>query len=206
MLVRLRTRWQDLNQRHDIIVVLSTALILFLVAFLFPEQQVTKLGIFHPRPFAWGWACGTSSLLLFGLDPRKLQATVIGGTLAALLLTVVLPMIGADGYMIGMLGGIIGVSGGIAGGLFGTQRSIRSATGPAERSFVLKYVAALWASILLFVAIPLVLRLAGSISSSAYWTAWAFFMVIFFPGVIWANRKQKEIRRSESSTAVTHTR
>ncbi|MBP7274632.1 MAG: hypothetical protein KBA51_00335 [Kiritimatiellae bacterium] len=96
------------------------------------------------------------------------------------------------GALWGWIGGIVGSIMGLAGGVVGTRCSIRNASGPRERAFMIKASFVAWGAILIF----LILMIA--LPDPWRWFLWIPYSILLPLGIIFGNRRQQAIRREES--------
>lgn len=96
------------------------------------------------------------------------------------------------GVMWGLIGGIAGSVIGLAGGLIGTYFSIKNTNGPRERALMIKASVVCWVLILLFFGLLL------GLPNPWRWFAWVPYSVLLPLGIIYVNRRQREIRQEES--------
>ncbi len=93
-----------------------------------------------------------------------------------------------DGATIGLIGGVGGSIAGIAGGIFGTWCSFRNVKTRAEKSLILGYLVACWATVTLFLV-------ALFVTPPPYnWLWWIPFATLMTYGVNRLNREQKLMR------------
>jgi hypothetical protein len=93
----------------------------------------------------------------------------------------------------GFIGGIAGAVIGCLGGMIGTYFSIKNTKGPRERAFMIKFCAATWAALLVFLAWLLFLP------TPYKYLAWIPYGIGLPMGIRYCNRRQQEIRQSESN-------
>ncbi len=99
------------------------------------------------------------------------------------------------GQQIGWIVGIGGSLIGLAGGIFGTYCSIKNTNGPRERAFLIKASVVCWIGVLIF----LTLFFALPIAYRCY--MWIPYAIILPLGIIYSNRTQQKIRKSEAEHA-----
>ena len=97
----------------------------------------------------------------------------------------------------GLVGGIVGGLLGLAGGLVGAWFSIRNTEGPRERAFMVRVSLAMWAGILLFLA------LLFALPHTYRWLAWIPYMVLLPLSIAHVNRRQQAIRTEESAAGAS---
>jgi hypothetical protein len=93
----------------------------------------------------------------------------------------------------GLTGGIIGTVIGLAGGALGTYFSIHNTKTPAERAFVVKGAVAMW-MVMALLFLEASLAVLGLVPRWAFWTSVGAFWLLTIPAIIWANRRQRELR------------
>lgn len=98
-----------------------------------------------------------------------------------------------DGATAGMIGGILGGVIGLAGGAIGTYFSIKNTQGPRERAFMIRCAVVMWIAIAAFLGLLLVMPTPYE---HYLWTPYALVLVF---GIIYGNRRQREIRQAESA-------
>jgi uncharacterized membrane-anchored protein len=94
---------------------------------------------------------------------------------------------------VGLIGGIAGTIVGCLGGIIGTYFSIKKTNGPRERAFMIKFCAATWAALLVFLTWLLFLP------TPYKYLAWIPYSIGLPMGIRYCNRRQQEIRQSESN-------
>jgi len=99
------------------------------------------------------------------------------------------------GSWIGIVGGIVGCAAGLAGGLCGTWFSIRNTRGPLERSFIIKTSVVGWVLIAAFLGAMLALP------APQRFFLWIPYAIVLPLGIMWINRRQAELRRSDCCDA-----
>ena len=92
---------------------------------------------------------------------------------------------------VGLIGGIAGTIIGCLGGIIGTYFSIKNTKGPRERVFMIRFCAATWAALLVFLAWLLFLPTPYN------YLAWIPYGIGLPMGIRYCNRRQQEIRQSE---------
>ncbi len=97
-------------------------------------------------------------------------------------------------FLSGLSGAVLGPVVGLLGGIFGSWMSIKHTKSPRERRFMVKMGGAVWAALLLFIGLPLVLMLTGVIPRWAYWVLFAVFFALLLPLIIWSNARQRQIQ------------
>ena len=97
----------------------------------------------------------------------------------------------------GIIGGIVGAVIGFAGGLVGTYFSIRSASGPKERAFVIRAAVTLWVAISSFL---LLLFLLPHPWRYLLWVPYGVFLPL---AIIYWNKRQTNIRKEEGGERLT---
>ncbi len=92
---------------------------------------------------------------------------------------------------LGLIGGIAGIVIGLIGGIVGTYFSIRNAKGEKERAFIMRTASLLW-------LIIIVMAVTAYLIPSPY-KVFAFSPVWFILPfiIIYLNKKQRELRKSE---------
>jgi RNA polymerase sigma factor (sigma-70 family) len=102
-------------------------------------------------------------------------------------------------FLSGISGAVLGPIVGLLGGIFGTLMSIKNTSSARERRFVITMSVACWIVLVLLIALPLVLALAGVIPKWGYWTFFALFFVLLVPSSIWSNARQRQIQIEEGT-------
>lgn len=97
-----------------------------------------------------------------------------------------------DNSTLGWLGGILGGILGLLGGAIGTYFSIKNTNGPREKSFMVKCAVVGWIAIIFFLVLMFVLP---NPYKHLLWIPYGILLPI---GIRYGNRKQQEIRESES--------
>lgn len=92
----------------------------------------------------------------------------------------------------GLVGGIIGAFFGLCGGIIGTYFSIKNTNGPRERAFMVKGALTVWISIFIFLGLLIILP------HPYRWFLFLPWGVLLPFGILYMNRKQREIRNRES--------
>jgi RNA polymerase sigma factor (sigma-70 family) len=98
------------------------------------------------------------------------------------------------GSIIGLLGGILGWAIGLLGGIVGTRAGIRRAKSPRERRFVVRLGLFVWLLVIVLIALPQILLIAGMISMWVYLSCWSAFFLILLPLIFWSNARQQRIQ------------
>jgi Ca2+/Na+ antiporter len=93
---------------------------------------------------------------------------------------------------IGIIGAIVGSIIGLAGGIFGTYCSIKNTNGPKERMFMIK------ASVVAWIAIGIFLALLFLLPHPYRWFMFIPYGILLPVGIIFANKRQAQIRAEES--------
>jgi hypothetical protein len=96
----------------------------------------------------------------------------------------------------GLIGGLIGGVLGIAGGAVGTYFSIKNTAGPRERVFMVQVAIVAWIGVTAFVLGLLMLPKPYN------FLLWVPYGIAFPLGIIWSNRRQRNIRSDEQAAAV----
>jgi uncharacterized membrane protein YidH (DUF202 family) len=99
----------------------------------------------------------------------------------------------------GLSGAVIGPIAGILGGLLGTYMSIKNTRSSRERRFMLISSIVLCVVLLILIAVPLGLALAGLIPKWCYWLSFTLFFILLFPFIFWGNRQQLLIRKEDGT-------
>jgi RNA polymerase sigma factor (sigma-70 family) len=102
-------------------------------------------------------------------------------------------------FLSGISGAVLGPIVGLLGGIFGTWMSIKNTSSARERRFVITMSVACWIGLVLLIAVPLVLALAGVIPKWSYWPFSVLFFVLLIPSIVWGNTKQKQIQIEEGT-------
>ena len=95
--------------------------------------------------------------------------------------------------------GVLGSLGGLIGGLFGTWVSIVRTKSLRERRFMLRVSIIFWLYLLLLIASPLVLAIAGMIPKWVVWLSFGIFFALLVPSIIWVNRRQQQIQKENGT-------
>ncbi len=128
----------------------------------------------------------TASAAIVGVAAKGTPAakTVLGVSLSGATL----------GSIIGLLGGILGWGIGLLGGVLGTRADIRRAKSPRERRSVIGISLFTWLLVLVLIALPQILFIAGIIPKWVYWSCWGAFFVLLLPLISWGNAHQQRIQ------------
>lgn len=102
-------------------------------------------------------------------------------------------------FLSGISGAVLGPIVGLLGGIFGTWASIKHTKSARERRFVVTMSIVVWLALVLLIAVPLVLALAGVISRWACWTSSFLFFALLWPFIIWSNARQRQIQVEEGT-------
>ena len=91
-------------------------------------------------------------------------------------------------------GAILGPIIGVLGGASATYLSVQNTKTPAERQFMRRSAAVMWAGILLLLGLPFLLWKLGAIPGWSYWIFPALFFALLVPSVFYVNRRQAQLR------------
>ena len=102
-------------------------------------------------------------------------------------------------FLSGISGAVMGPLVGLMGGVFGMWMSIKNTKSARERRFVVMMSIACLIGLVLLIAVPLVLALAGVIPKWACWPFFALFFVLLVPSMVWGNTRQRQIQIEEGT-------
>ncbi len=102
---------------------------------------------------------------------------------------------GLQGQIFGWVGAVLGTAVGVAGGAIGTYLAIANTSGPRERAFALKAAAACWGLVALYILALFV------VPPPFRHFLWAPYGLVLTGCILWWNRRQASIRRSERETS-----
>jgi len=102
-------------------------------------------------------------------------------------------------FLSGISGAVLGPIVGLLGGIFGTWMSIKNTSSARERRFMVKMSIACWIALVLLIAVPLVLAVAGIIPKWACWLFGALFFVLLVPSIVCGNARQRQIQIEEGT-------
>ena len=102
-------------------------------------------------------------------------------------------------FLSGISGAVLGPIVGLLGGIFGMWMSIKNTSSARERRFVIIMSIACWIGLVLLIAIPLVLALAGVIPRWAFLSFSALFFILLVPSIVWGNARQQQIQIEEGT-------
>jgi hypothetical protein len=94
----------------------------------------------------------------------------------------------------GYIGAIVGCILGLAGGIIGTYFSIKNTNGPKERTFMIKASAVVW------IAVGILMALLFLLPNPYRWLMWIPYAILLPTGIIYGNKRQKQIRLDESKS------
>ena len=97
------------------------------------------------------------------------------------------------GPQIGYIGGIVGCILGLTGGAFGTYYTIKNTDGPLERTFTVKASIVGWIAVMIFLALLLF------VPTPYRFFLWIPYVILLPMGIRYWNKRQAEIRTTESS-------